>query len=56
MAIQHEITRDLVIELMRQNKVSNVNTLTALYKEVYNVVEASTDSHKTAYGFKDEKH
>ena len=55
MAIQHEVTRDLLIEYMHSHKISDVEELTELYKKIYNTVQASTESQKALFGFKKSK-
>ncbi|WP_289977487.1 hypothetical protein [Lactobacillus sp. UCMA15818] len=55
MAVQHEITRDLLVEFMHQHKIENVGVLLSLYKEIYNTVESSTNINKSLHGFKNDK-
>lgn len=51
MAIQHEITRDILLAFMQQHKLDNVGQVNSLYKSIYNVVQASTDIDHGLYGF-----
>ncbi|WP_270332964.1 hypothetical protein [Ligilactobacillus acidipiscis] len=55
MAIQHEITRDILLAVLQQHKITNINEVNDLYKSIYNVVQESTDMNTALYGFHEDE-